>query len=100
MPRKPPRDFDAATALVPDLIASVVLENRTHNLTTGQVDWFARHCDLRYRWLWANDPRWRKRHQRKDRARDEAYMWIGHWADGFTLRPDTYMARHPMAVYA
>jgi hypothetical protein len=99
MASKPPKDFEAATALVPDLIASIVLENRTHNLTTDQVDWFARHCDARLRWFYEHKPEWRRKLQGPN-GRDEAYMWIGHWADGFTLRPDTYMARHPMAVYA
>lgn len=93
------RTFDDATALLPEVIADTVLGERpTLHVPAETRKWFLRHCDLRLRYLYANNPTWRRK-LAGEVGREHAYMFVRHWLDAMLLNQRTYRQRHPHSMF-
>lgn len=93
------RTFDDATALLPEVIADTLLEER--HVLVGDDDartWFKRHCDLRLRWLFANKP-YEYNKLKGRNGRDHAYKLVGHWLDGLLFNQRAYRDHHPHNIF-
>ena len=88
-----PEIFMDRTSLVPEVIAETVLESKEHNLSYEDAKWFCRFASWWIRFFHANKPNWRRKLEGKD-GRDEAYLWINHWAGAFIHSPKTFRAIH------
>lgn len=88
--------FEQRTPIMPDVVAQACLEQRRHDLTPAQAEWFVRHVDVWTRWFHANNAKW-KRSLESDgnQGRDQLYVWVNHWLDAYLLDPRRYQDRHP-----
>jgi len=91
--------FLEKTSLVIDVLIDAVLAE-TRNafaLTPAQITWFASHCDQRFRYFHANNPKWRKwledRNSRID-PRNQCKVWIRHWLAAYMMNPGRYETQH------
>ena len=66
-------------------------------LTPAQVAWFIAHCDQRFRYYHANNPKWRKwledRNSRID-PRNQCKVWIRHWLAAYVKDSARYETEH------
>ena len=93
-----PKVFEEEVVLLLQVVATTVMDSRHRQgeLTQEQYDWFANHCDLRIRYLDANNPRWHKDLRAKgNKGRDLCYTFVNHWLDSFESDPEGYKAHHP-----
>lgn len=90
-----PEIFTARTNLVPEIIAVTVLERKEHTLDDVNIRWFISFVSQWLRYYHATSPEWKRKLESKSgKGRDEAYMWIGHWADSMILNPKRFRSRH------
>ena len=88
--------FLEKTSLLVDVLVEAVLAEKPHALTPAQVTWFAAYCDQRFRYFHANNPRWQKWLEDRDRKidpRDQCKVWIRHWLAAYVLDPAGYQGR-------
>ena len=88
--------FAAKTSLLIHVQVDMVLAEKPHDLTPEQVAWFIDHCEWRFRYFHANNPRWRKWLEDRNRSidpRDQCRVWIRHWRDAYVLDPARYQQR-------
>ena len=88
--------FLEKTSLLVDVLVESVLAEKPHALTPAQVTWFAACCDQRFRYFHANNPRWQKWLEDRDRKiapRDQCKVWIRHWLAAYALDPAGYQER-------
>jgi hypothetical protein len=91
-----PDAFLEKTCLMLDYHVGAVLTEKPHALTPAQVTWFTAYCDQRFRYFHANNPRWRKWLEDRDRKidpRDQCKVWIRHWLAAYVLDPAGYQER-------
>ena len=65
------------------------------------MTWFTAYCDQRFRYFHANNPRWRKWLEDRDRRidpRDQCKVWIRHWLTAYVLDPAGYQERYPSCL--
>ncbi len=86
--------FEEHTPIMPDVIAETVLDRRQHNLDADAQKWFIEHADLRVRFMFTNDKKW-KRRLKGEQCREFTYMFVNHWADAYLKSPALYRERHP-----
>jgi len=89
--------FLETTSLLVDVLVEAVLAETTPALTPAQVAWFTAHCDQRFRYFHARNPRWRKWLEDRDRRidpRDQCKVWIRHWLAAYVLDPAGYQERY------
>ena len=89
--------FLETTSLLVDVLVEAVLAETTPALTPAQVTWFTAHCDQRFRYFHANNPRWRKWLEDRDPRidpRDQCKVWIRHWLAAYVLDPVGYQERY------
>jgi hypothetical protein len=88
--------FLEKTSLLVDVLVEAVVAENSHALTPAQVTWFAAFCDQRFRYFHANNPRWQKWLEDRDRKidpRDQCKVWIRHWLAAYVLDPAGYQER-------
>jgi hypothetical protein len=91
--------FEAATPIMPDVVAETCLGKRQHNLTDDQRAWFVKHVDTWTRWFHANNAEWKRSLESEgDQGRDQLYVWVNHWLDSYLLDPERYQKQHPIAA--
>jgi len=82
------------TGLIPEIIASIVLEEREQMLSVDDRCWFIDFTSHWLRWYYDRSEDWRKR-LNGENGRDEAYKWISHWADSMIKNPQKFREEHP-----
>ena len=92
-----PEKWLEQTCLLLDVRMDHVLANTPNTLTPAQVEWFYQHVDERFRYLHANDPKWRRwteGHNTWIDPRLQADVWIRHWLTAYLLDPERYQEHH------
>jgi hypothetical protein len=96
----PPRRFEDETSLILSVITETCLNETEHELTQEQIAWFQSHVDIRIRWIHANNTPWRKvLNGPTNNGRDRVYTFVSHWLAAYLLDHETYVAKHPKAVF-
>jgi len=89
--------FLEKTSLLVDILVEAVINEKSHALTPIQVIWFSTYCDWRFRYFHANNPRWRKWLENRNRRidpRSQCKVWIRHWLAAFVPDPINFQERH------
>ena len=98
--KRPPtarEHFEAATPIMPDVVAETCLAARDHTLTAEQYKWFVEHVDVWTRWFHANNAEWKRSLESEgNQGRDQLYVWVNHWLDAYLLDPERYQRQHPI----
>lgn len=89
-PPTPKEQFSDLTAIIPSVIAQMCMDERGH----AHDQCFIEHVDLRTRWMHVNNLRWRKFLESED-GRDQLYIWVNHWLNGYMQDPELYRKWHP-----
>jgi len=100
--------FTEATGLLPEVIASTVIEERDVNLTDptyvpvdsfldhdAAVQWFVNHVAWRTVFLYDNNDRLRKLFK-TDQGRDGLYAFTEHWLDAYIHNPPDFRKKRPL----
>lgn len=101
-PPTPQSDFADVTSLALDLLITDVLKANPAALTAYNTRWFRDHCDLRVRYLHANDPKWKKwleGREPKIDPRDQIGVWLKHWLQAFIGGESDYRLKHPHDLF-
>ena len=88
--------FLEKTCLLIDVLVDAVLAEQSHPLTAPQTAWFTAHCEQRFRYFHANNPRWRKwleDRNRKIDPRHQCKTWIRHWLTAYVKDPVGFQKR-------
>ena len=91
-----PEGWLEKTCLLLEVRVGIVLSQTPHALTLDQIDWFQRHVDERFRYLHANNMKWRRWTEGRTRLdpRLQADVWIRHWLSAYVIDPERYQRRH------
>jgi hypothetical protein len=77
-----------------DVVAQTCLDQRQHNLTLAQMEWFIHHVVIRTRWLYANNTKWKRSLElESNQGRDQFYVWVNHLLD-----PSQYRKRYSIEI--
>ena len=88
------RDFTEETAIIPEIVADVVLSELAPESSEEDRAWFREHVHSRTVHLYEVNTRWRKM-MRAANGRDELYIFVRHWLKAFLLDTQKYRERHP-----
>jgi len=101
-------EFSDATSLLPDVIATTVIEERGVNLTdplyvsvdrfldhAAATKWFVDHVTQRVVFLYDSNVRLRKLF-RSNKGRDALYAFTQHWLDAYVHNPPDFRKKRPL----
>jgi len=101
-------EFSDATSLLPDVIATTVIDERGVDLTDptyvspasfldhdAATRWFIDHATQRTTFLYDNNARLRKLFK-TDQGRDALYAFVEHWLDAYIHNPLDYRRKRPL----
>jgi hypothetical protein len=86
-------EFLENTCLILGYHIHAVIDERDHNLTEAEIEWFVIHCNKWFRYLYQTKPQWRKWLENRDRRidpRKQCRVWIKHWLDAYMVSPCAY----------
>jgi len=91
-----------ATYVLLDMVCREPEFDKVWELGVDAVDWFKAHADLRIRFMYANNRRWKavlRGERKRTDPRDFCKAFIRHWLKGYMLNPQRYAERHPHSIF-
>lgn len=94
-----PEQFADKTGLLPHLVAEKVLSQTEVLAESPQGTWFIEHVERRTVHIYNRNKRFRKSLNGVN-SREELYMFVWHWLDGYLKSPESYVQRCPHTLFS
>jgi hypothetical protein len=85
--------FINITSILLDVVAITCINKKSHKLTQMQIKWFVDFVDIRVRWLYTNNKKWKQKLNNQSSI-DYVYTFVNHWLDAFIKNPKWFQERH------